>query len=70
MKNTLTAYLKKALPYVGSVLFFLLVSYIYFAPDIWEGRALAQHDTTQGRAMGQEIAAYQAETGEKSYWTN
>ncbi len=62
--------LRKALPYILSVLFFAVVSYLYFTPDIFEGKVLFQHDTQQGIASGQEAKLYKEATGETSRWTN
>lgn len=65
-KNTLW----KALPYILSILFFAIVSYAYFTPEIFEGKVLFQHDSQQGIATGQEIKAFKESTGEASRWTN
>ena len=61
---------KKSLPYVLSILFFAFVSYFYFAPEIFEGKVLLQHDTQQGMALGQEAKAFKEATGETTRWTN
>ena len=62
--------MKKALPYLLSIAFFAVVSYLYFAPEIFEGKILFQHDTQQGIAIGQEAKAFKEATGETSRWTN
>lgn len=62
--------LRKALPYLLSVLFFAAVSYLYFAPEIFEGKVLFQHDTQQGIAIGQEAKAFKEATGETTRWSN
>ena len=62
--------LKKSLPYVLSVVFFAAVSYLYFAPEIFEGKVLFQHDTQQGIAIGQEAKAFKEATGETTRWSN
>lgn len=64
------ATVKKALPYVLSIVFFAVVSYLYFAPEIFEGKVLFQHDTQQGIALGQEAKLYKEATGETTRWTN
>ncbi len=61
---------KKGLPYIVSVLFFIIVSYAYFTPDVFEGRVLFQQDIQQGMALGQEAKAFKEATGETSRWTN
>lgn len=61
---------KKCLPYIGSILFFMAVSYAYFLPDLAEGKVLFQHDTQQGVGVGQEVKKFREDTGEISRWTN
>ena len=61
---------KKTLPYIGSILFMIILSYIYFSPDILEGKVLFQGDTQQGIAIGQEGKAFREATGETTRWTN
>lgn len=61
---------KKGLPYLLSVIFFAVVSYVYFAPEVFEGKTLFQHDTQQGIAIGQEAKAFKEQTGEVTRWTN
>lgn len=61
---------KKAFPYLLSILFFAVVSYLYFAPEIFEGKILFQHDTQQGIAIGQEAKAFREAAGETTRWTN
>lgn len=61
---------KKGLPYLLSVIFFAVVSYLYFTPEIFEGKTLFQHDTQQGIALGQEAKEHLLATGERSRWTN
>ena len=62
---------KKGVLYsVLAALLLALVALISFAPADLEGKVLQQADIQQGLANGQEAAAYQAETGEKAYWTN
>ncbi len=63
MKN-----LKRLLP-LSPVILFVLISFIYFYPDVTDGKILHQHDTQQGLAIGQETQAYAQESGERSRWT-
>ena len=62
--------LSKALPYIVSILFFIVISYAYFTPDIFEGKVLFQNDIQQGIALGEEARAFKEATGETSRWTN
>ena len=51
------------------VLLFVLLSFIYFSPDVIEGKILFQHDTQQGLAIGHEATEYAKQTGEMPRWT-
>lgn len=68
MKNN--DFLKKLLPYIISVIVFLLVSVGYFVPDIFEGKVLFQDDILHGVATGQEVKEHYEKTGERTRWTN
>ena len=61
---------RKFLESIAGVAIILLITLIYFAPDIFDGNVLRQHDTVQGIANGQEVKQFEAETGETSRWTN
>lgn len=61
---------KKSLPYLISILFFVIISVIFFMPDIIEGKVLFQADTMQGIGVGQEGVAFREKTGEVTRWTN
>ncbi len=51
------------------IVLFALISFIYFQPDVMQGKILHQHDIQQGLANGQEIQKYARESGELSRWT-
>lgn len=51
------------------VLLFIVLSFIYFSPDVIEGKILFQHDTQQGLAIGHEVQEYAQESGEIPRWT-
>lgn len=53
-----------------SVAVMAAVSLAFFAPDVFEGNTLQQHDMQQGAANGEEARAYYEQTGEKALWTN
>ena len=62
---------KKNIVYsVLAALLLAVVALVFFAPADFEGKVLQQADIQQGIANGQEVQAYQAETGEKATWTN
>ena len=58
------------LPDVIAVIFFAVLSYLYFFPADSEGRILAQHDSIAGIGAGQEAKEYKEKTGEVTRWTN
>ncbi|WP_283389203.1 YfhO family protein [Barnesiella viscericola] len=51
------------------VLLFIVLSFVYFSPDVIEGKILFQHDTQQGLAIGHEAQVYARESGETPRWT-
>lgn len=58
---------------VGTLLSIIIIAGIsaaFFYPDAFEGKVLQQHDMQQGMANGHELQTYQAETGQKAWWTN
>ena len=62
--------LKRCLPDVLAVLFFVILSFAYFFPADFEGRILFRHDASAGAGSGQEGAEYLSRTGERTRWTN
>ena len=60
---------KKLLPDLIVILGFILVSFIYFAPAVMDGRAIAQHDSLAAIGQGQEQRDFMARhDGERSRW--
>jgi hypothetical protein len=49
---------------------FLLVSAVFFAPMVFNGKVLQQPDNQRAYAMQTEITKYAKETGEYPLWTN
>ena len=62
--------LKKLLPDVLVVLFFVVIGYAYFFPADIEGRILFRHDSSAGIGAGQEHSEYHQRTGKITRWTN
>ena len=62
--------LKRFIPDVIVIVFFAVVSFVYFCPAITEGRILSQHDSVAGIGLGQEQKEYMERTGERTRWTN
>ncbi|MCM1377951.1 MAG: YfhO family protein [Clostridium sp.] len=62
---------KKNLIYsIMAALLLAVVAILFFAPDVFEGNTLQQHDTLQGIANGQEGKAFHETTGETTRWTD
>ncbi len=61
--------LKKLLPYVGSLLIFIILTLAYVSP-VLEGKRLLQSDIVKFEGMAKEIKDFRAETGEEALWTN
>ena len=61
---------KRVLPDVIAVVFFVIISFVYFYPAVTEGRILSQHDSVAGIGAGQEQKEYMERTGERTRWTN
>ncbi len=60
---------KRALPDLIVVVAFILVSFIYFAPAVIEGRVIAQHDSLAAIGQGQEQRDYmKRHDGERTRW--
>jgi len=59
---------KKLLSHLYVILFFLLISLIYFSP-VLEGKKLEQHDIAQWEGMSKEIQDFREKYGEEPLWT-
>lgn len=62
--------IKRLLPDVAVIVFFAVISFVYFYPAVTEGRILSQHDSVAGIGAGQEGQEYLERTGERTRWTN
>ncbi len=61
--------LKSALPYIGTILLFVILSFAYFSP-VLKNKTLHQMDNSHAIGMAQEVKAFEEATGKKSQWTN
>lgn len=67
MKNS--GRLKKLLPDLIVTISFILVSFIYFAPAVMDGRVITQHDSLAAIGQGQEQRDYmKRHDGERTRW--
>ena len=61
--------LKKSIPYVAAAAVFIVLSLIYAAPEVFDGKKLQAGDQISGKGMIQEVSEYHQTTGEYSWWT-
>ena len=61
---------KRWIPDVMVIVFFAVISFVYFCPAVTEGRILSQHDSVAGIGAGQEHSEYHQRTGKITRWTN
>jgi len=64
-----TGEFKKILPDLIVIAAFILISFIYFAPAVMDGRVIAQHDSLAAIGQGQEQRDYmERHNGERTRW--
>jgi hypothetical protein len=61
--------LKKLIPHIVAVAVIIVVMLAYFSP-LMSGKVLKQHDVMQWKATYEEIAKFETQTGERTFWTN
>lgn len=61
---------QRALPHVLAVLFFVVLACAYFAPIVFDGKSLAQHDISQFQGGAHEAQEYAKATGKEALWNN
>ncbi|MCX6276805.1 MAG: YfhO family protein [Bacteroidetes bacterium] len=61
--------LKNILPYLVAVLFFLVITFVYFSP-LLEGKKIQQSDIVNYQGVSKEINDYRDKTGQEPLWTN
>jgi len=60
---------KPLLPYIVAVLFFLVITIVYFSP-LLEGKKILQSDIINYQGVSKEINDYRDKTGHEPLWTN
>ncbi len=61
--------MKKYLPHLYAVLFFLALVFFIFQP-LFQGKEMKQTDINNWKGMSKEITDFNKKTGEQTYWTN
>lgn len=62
-------FLKKATPHLVALVVIMVAIFAYFTP-LFSGKVLKQYDVMQWKATYQEIAKFEKESGERTFWTN
>lgn len=62
-------FVKRILPHLIAILIFLVLSAIYFSPQL-KGYILHQGDLINYKGMSKEIRDFREDTGEEALWTN
>lgn len=65
----MNSFVKSALTHTGILLGLLVITAIYFLPQL-QGKVAQQGDIMQYRGMSQEIKEFKEQTGETTLWTN
>ena len=60
---------QKVLPHVVAIISFILISSIYFSPQL-SGKVVQAGDTVSHKGMSKEMTDYFKKTGEHTLWTN
>lgn len=61
--------IKRVLPDLIAIVAFILISFIYFAPAVMDGRVITQHDSLAAIGQGQEQRNYmERHNGERTRW--
>lgn len=53
-----------------AIVFFILISFLYFFQPVLEGLTIVGHDHTAAVGAGREMQEYRERTGERTRWTN
>ncbi len=61
---------QRVLPHVLALAFLALLACVYFAPIVFDGKTLAQHDITQFKGGAHETQDWAAAHGHEPLWTN
>ena len=62
--------LKKFIPHIAAIIFFLGLSLIYFYPVVSENKELFQGDITNMIGWGKDLKDYHKETNDYAFWSN
>jgi len=69
MTMKITADFKKLLPDLIVIVVFVLISFLYFAPAVMDGRVISQHDSLAAIGQGQEQRDYmERHNGDRTRW--
>ena len=70
MKLTIQSLWRQLWPHLAVLAVFLLISVIYFAPGVFQGKSLQQGDVVSYMGWGQDARQYHEQTGDYAWWSN
>lgn len=62
--------IKPFFPHLKAIIIFIIISFAYFTPEIFENKVLMQSDVRNNEGLGRELREYSKEHGETTRWTN
>lgn len=68
--NTLKSFFNNYGIHILAIILFVLLTSIYFAPVVFEGKGLPQGDVSSVQGWGKDAKDYNDATGEDVYWSN
>lgn len=63
-------FLRKRIPHIVAILFFVVIGVVYFAPAVFDNKDLPQGDVVSAQGWGKDLKDYHEETGEYAFWSN
>ena len=60
---------QKIIPYLAAVVIFIVLSLIYAAPEVLDGKVLQANDQISSVGMAQEVAEFHRMDGGYRWWT-
>lgn len=63
-------FVKKGLPHVLIVTFFVILAVVYFAPGVFQNKELVQGDVKSSQTWAEDLRGYHEKTGDYAFWSN
>ncbi|MDR2473806.1 MAG: hypothetical protein LBD53_09665 [Tannerella sp.] len=62
--------LRQSLPHLAAIALFWGISFVYFAPEVLNDKAMTQGDVKGVSGWGKDLVDYREKTGDYAYWSN